>query len=361
MKYDFLIVGQGIAGSIIGLQLEQYNQRFLIVDKNEKITSSKIAAGLMHPMSFKRCVLNWKGETLYDYSHQFYTKCNEILSDKTYCEFPLIRLFQSYEEQNNWLSKVSSKPFVNVLSEKEEKFKEIINPFGNGRLKKSAKLDASAFLKIVKLYFERQNKIREESFSIKNLQKDGDFYERGNDLFRHIIFCQGPFIDPFNPFSYLPIIPNKGEILEIQSQLLPQFILSKGVFSIPTAEDKFILGATYNHRDLTEIITEKARVELFSKVKKFLPHNDFKIINQKYGFRPTTIDRKPLIGNHPILKNTFIFNGMGSKSILMAPLLGKQLIEHILFGKKLSETVSVSRFDHYFSAQHKELCSKLVT
>ena len=125
MKYDFLIVGQGIAGSIIGLQLEQYNQRFLIVDKNEKITSSKVAAGLMHPMSFKRCVLNWKGETLYDYSHQFYTKCNEILSDKTYCEFPLIRLFQSYEEQNNWLSKVSSKPFVNVLSEREEKFKEI--------------------------------------------------------------------------------------------------------------------------------------------------------------------------------------------------------------------------------------------
>ena len=62
MKYDFLIVGQGIAGSIIGLQLEQYNQRFLIVDKNEKITSSKVAAGLMHPMSFKRCVLNWKGK-----------------------------------------------------------------------------------------------------------------------------------------------------------------------------------------------------------------------------------------------------------------------------------------------------------
>ena len=45
-----------------------------------------------------------------------------------------------------------------------------------------------------------------------------------------------------------------------------------------------------------------------------------------------------LIGNHPILKNAFIFNGMGSKSILMAPLLGKQLIEHILFDKKLSES-----------------------
>ena len=361
MKYDFLIVGQGIAGSIMGLQLEQYNQRFLIVDKNEKITSSKVAAGLMHPMSFKRCVLNWKGETLYDYSHQFYTKCNEILRNKTYCEFPLIRLFQSYEEQNNWLSKVSSKPFVNVLSEREEKFKVINNPFGNGRLKKSAKLDASAFLKNVKLYFKRQNKIREELFSIENLKKDGGFYKRGNDLFKHIIFCQGPFVEPFNPFSYLPIIPNKGEILEIQSKILPQLILSKGVFSIPTVEDKFIVGATYNHRDLSEKITEDARKELILKIEKFLPQKKIKIINQKYGFRPTTIDRKPMIGNHPILKNAFIFNGMGSKSILMAPLLGKQLIEHILFDKKLSETVNVSRFDHYFSAQHKELCSKLVT
>ena len=122
MKYDFLIVGQGIAGSIIGLQLEKYNQRFLIVDKNEKITSSKVAAGLMHPMSFKRCVLNWKGEMLYDYSHEFYSKCNKILSEKTYWEFPLIRLFQSYEEQNTWLSKVSTNTFIHVLSDKEEKF-----------------------------------------------------------------------------------------------------------------------------------------------------------------------------------------------------------------------------------------------
>ena len=361
MNYDFLIVGQGIAGSIMGLQLEKYNQRFLIVDKNEEITSSKVAAGLMHPMSFKRCVLNWKGETLYDYSHQFYTKCNEILSNKTYLEFPLIRLFESYEEQNNWLSKVSTKPFVRVLSEREEKFENINNQFGNGRLKKSAKLDASAFLKNVKLYFERQNKFREESFLIQNIQKDGYFYKKGNDLFKYIIFCQGPFVDEFNPFSYLPIIPNKGEILEIQSQFLPQFILSKGVFSIPTVEDKFILGATYNHNDLSKKITEDAKWELLSKIKKFLPQNKFEIINQKYGFRPTTIDRKPLIGNHPILKNAFIFNGMGSKSILMAPLLGKQLIDHILCNQKLSEAINVSRFDHYFTAQHKELCSKLVT
>ena len=64
MKYDFLIVGQGIAGSIIGLQLEQYNQRFLIVDKNEKITSSKVAAGLMHPMSFKRCIKLERGNCM---------------------------------------------------------------------------------------------------------------------------------------------------------------------------------------------------------------------------------------------------------------------------------------------------------
>lgn len=61
MNYDFLIVGQGIAGSIIALQLEKFNKHFLIIDKNEKVTSSKVAAGLMHPMSFKRCVINWNG------------------------------------------------------------------------------------------------------------------------------------------------------------------------------------------------------------------------------------------------------------------------------------------------------------
>ena len=149
---------------------------------------------------------------LYDYSHEFYSKCNKILSEKTYWEFPLIRLFQSYEEQNTWLSKVSTNTFIHVLSDKEEKFKKINNQFGNGRLKKSAKLDTKAFLKNVKLYFERQNNYREESFSIKHIHKDGYYYKKGDDLFKYIIFCQGHFLDAINPFNYLPIIPNKGEI-----------------------------------------------------------------------------------------------------------------------------------------------------
>lgn len=297
----------------------------------------------------------------YDYSHQFYNECNQILKDKTYNEFPLVRLFSSYEEQNTWLSKAPTKQFTHILSEKEKKIKHVKNDFGNGILKKSAKLNASTFLENIKEYFLYKNKYREESFSFENIYKDGHQFKMGEDRFKYLISCQGPFLDALNPFHYLPLIPNKGEILEIHSSQLPQYILSRGIFTIPMGENKFRIGATYNKRDLTKKTTDMARLELVSKLNKMLCQNDIKIQNHIYGFRPTTIDRKPLVGRHPVIKNAFIFNGMGSKSILMAPLLGKQLVEYILFGKKLPEVIDVSRFDHYFSAQHHQLCSKLVT
>ena len=120
MKYDFLIVGQGISGTVLALLLKQHNKSFLIIDKNDLITSSKVAAGLMHPMSFKRCVLNWDGDRFYDYSCQFYKSCNTLFLKDVFKELKLTRLFSSYEEQNNWLSKAFIKPYNTILSPKEE-------------------------------------------------------------------------------------------------------------------------------------------------------------------------------------------------------------------------------------------------
>ena len=51
MKYKFLIVGQGITGSVLAIQLEKLNKTFKIVDDFNKNTSSRVAAGIMHPMS----------------------------------------------------------------------------------------------------------------------------------------------------------------------------------------------------------------------------------------------------------------------------------------------------------------------
>jgi glycine/D-amino acid oxidase-like deaminating enzyme len=80
------------------------------------------------------------------------------------------------------------------------------------------------------------------------------------------------------------------------------------------------------------------------KLNKIIDIDGIEIIDQKFGFRPTTSDRKPLIGEHPIIKNLYIINGMGSKAILMAPLLISELLDTIYKNKPLDSLVNIERF-----------------
>ena len=134
-------------------------------------------------------------------------------------------------------------------------------------------------------------------------------------------------------------------------------MLSKGVFTLPK-KNLFTLGATYNHRDSFKTITSKAKEELISQMRKIKNLEDLKVIEQKYGFEPTTLDRKPLIGQHPILPNLYIFNGMGSKAVLIAPLIAKELYLHITKKEKLEPTSNIDRFSKYFTNDHLEFSKK---
>ena len=175
------------------------------------------------------------------------------------------------------------------------------------------------------------------------IKKENEFIYK-NISSKYLILCQGASAVEDNLLNYLPIIPNKGELIDIQSKYLPDVMLSKGIFNLPLGNSKFTLGSTYNHIDRSEKVTVKAKEKILNQLYKISKNNYFKVIDQRYSFRPTTIDRKPIIGQHPQIKNLYIFNGMGSKAVLMAPLLAKELIENILNNKTLNEKIRISRF-----------------
>ena len=148
-----------------------------------------------------------------------------------------------------------------------------------------------------------------------------------------------------NPmFNYLPIIPNKGELLKVFSSVLPTEIINCGIFSLPETKNIFTIGSTYSNEDQKTNITIDAKEYLMKKLNKIVEIDGIEIMDQKFGFRPTSLDRKPLIGEHPIIKNLYTLNGMGSKAILMAPLLVKELLDCIYMNKSLDSMVNINRF-----------------
>mgnify|MGYP001451299898 CR=1 FL=1 len=344
MTVDFLIIGQGISGTVLAKTIENNSLSYFILDKNNKITSSKVAAGIMQPISFKRCILSWRAEQFFEFSKLFYKKIDTLYKSNHFSPIKLVRIFSSFEEQNNWMGRSSSKIYEKHLGTEDHNYKNIINQYGSSEVKTAHRLKVGEFLKSSKIYFSEKKSLNEESVDVNQIYKHNNMFIYKNISAKYIVMCQGVNSNENDVFNYLPIIPNKGELIEIQSNYLPKVMLSKGTFTLPFGKNKYTVGSTYNHRDLSENITLSAKNHLLSNFKKITPLNTFQIIDHKYGFRPTTKDRKPIIGEHPEIKNLYIFNGMGSKAVLMAPLLAKELIDNIIKNHPLHSEVSVKRF-----------------
>ena len=90
---------------------------------------------------------------------------------------------------------------------------------------------------------------------------------------------------------------------------------------------------------------------MLSKLEKIL-NLPYQILEHKAQIRATVVDRRPLLGNHPLNNKLFILNGMGTRGVLMAPLLSQWLYEYIENQSKLPEAVDVKRFEiNYFRNQ----------
>ena len=360
MAVDFLIIGQGLSGTVLAQTIESKSLTYHIIDRNEKITSSKVAAGIMQPISFKRCILSWRGEEFFNFSNSFYLQSEKLFNTKSYKKLKLVRLFSSFEEQNNWMGKSTNPIYSPILGTENSYLKNICNDFGNSQVKTCAQLNVKKYIEDARHYFLSKGRLSNEEFKESNLEYNGELFTYKGITSKRIIMCQGVNSQNNKIFDYLPIIPNKGELIDISTNKLPNFMLSKGVFTVPIKENKFRLGSTYNHKDIIAKTTLKAKNELLNGLNKITPIKGLNILEHKFGFRPTTIDRKPTIGAHPEIKNMYIFNGMGSKGVLMAPLLSKELLEHILRRSEINSDVNVNRFFKKYSLEHSNYAKNLL-
>ena len=357
---DFIIVGQGLVGSVLALTLEKFKKTFIVVDFLNEQSSSNISAGVLNPISFRRCINSWKANVLNPFSLSFYGDTNIKLKSNDFSPLEAIRLFSSYEEQNNWFSKSGDERYNAFLnSECVNNKPNIEAPFGFGNVNSCGRLIVKDFLFSCFNYLKK-NIIRVNKLE-KAIPKINGWYCIQNYKAKNVIYCEGIELIKNPIFNYLPLIPNKGELLTINSSNLPSLFISKGVFVIPNKGiQNFTLGATYNHLDKSNQPTQSAKTEL---LKKFNSIGSFKynITNHKAGFRPTTIDRRPLVGEHPVLKNSYVLNGMGSKGVMMSPWLADNLVRHIIYNEDLEKEANIKRYEKKINQKNIDFAKQICT
>jgi glycine/D-amino acid oxidase-like deaminating enzyme len=208
-------------------------------------------------------------------------------------------------------------------------------------------------------HFKNTNSVYHSTVFTMPIPKVKDWYHCGKYKAKNIIYCEGANVIKNTLFNYLPVIPNKGELLKINCSSIPKKLISKGVFILPEKQKNiFTIGSTYDHTDRSYEPTLKAKKYLLSKFNT-IGNFKYTILNQEVGFRPTTNDRRPVVGEHPILKNSYILNGLGSKGVMSAPWLADNLIRHIIFNESIESEVDISRHRKKMSKENINFASNL--
>jgi glycine/D-amino acid oxidase-like deaminating enzyme len=340
---SYIIVGQGLAGTTLAWSLYKENIPFVIIDNHHQHCASKVAAGLYNPVVFKRMVKSWMVDDLLPVADNFYAYCEEILETKFWHKLPIKKIFVNEEEKNLWRKKSVENFYLGGIEE-DVTINEIDSKEGLGEVNNAGWLDVPLFLEKSKEFFLEKKLLLQQHFNYADIIHSENQLSYKEITAKGIVFCEGYQMINNPYFSELPLIPTKGEVLTLEvKRFNPNCTLNKGVFLLPLRNNTFKCGATYEWHTTQAEITEKGKKELEEKLQKFLKA-DYSILHHEAGIRPTVVDRRPLLGNNPQYKNVFVFNGLGTKGVMLAPYFAEVMKDFLLDKAKLSQEINSNRF-----------------
>ncbi len=351
---DYLVVGLGIAGVSICEELEKKKKSYRVINDVSQV-ATLVAGGLYNPVILKRFTLAWKAEEQLKIAIPFYKSLEQKLNVQLDYKLPIFRRFASIEEQNLWFEASDKAGLSAFLSPKLLKnHNPYINaPYGYGQVLHTGRIDTALLLKSYESRLVSENKLLSETFDYNLLNIHREYITYQGLTVKKIIFSEG-FSMKKNPFfKYLPLTSTKGEYLTVKApELRESNAIKSSIFLIPWEKDVYRVGATYKWKDISNQPTEASKTELLQKLDSILKC-DYEVIDQVAGIRPTVVDRRPLVGEHPVYKNVFALNGLGSRGVLIAPFASIQLINYIEQNGDIDVEMNIHRFtEKYFKGLH---------
>jgi len=350
-KYKYLIVGQGLSGTLLAHILEDRGFSFKIIDTGIN-NSSAIAAGIINPIVFRRTTKSWMVDECYPSAIEMYQSLEEKLAVKFLHKRTIRRAFSSEQERDEWKKKASLsvfKPYINEVSDEAPSY--LNQPFGNALVHEACYVDAPVFIESNRVYFQKNDLLITAKFNYDSVTESG--CSIGEEHFEQIIFCEGyhGLKNPF--FNYLPLTQTKGQLLsiELDTPIDQSEILNRKCFFLPLENGTYKAGSTYEWDNETLHTTEEAKEEIISHIENLI-QIPFKIIHQEAGIRPTVVDRRPLVGRHPAQNNLFIFNGLGAKGYLLAPYFLTHFAEYLENKVSLNPEISIDRVKKKINFEH---------
>jgi len=281
------IIGMGLAGCCLAWQRHFRGEAFTWEDDDRPGSASKVAAGLINPVTGKNFSPSWRIAEFLPEAEAFYTRIGELLGKQLWFPLPAWRLVADAE----W-TKVDSKlqeaqPWIDRIETEVPGWNRAIILKGGGRVATRELCEGT------RTYFSDKR----TSASGTSILCEGAAGLMAGRLGRHR--CA------------------KGEILSLRAPWRnDRMLIGGGGWLVSTGGDTFRVGSTYVWDRLDGEPTQEGRAKV-EKIARLLGGDDFEVIAHEAGVRPIVRKSQPVIG--PLEDGRIVFNGLGSKGSLYAP------------------------------------------
>lgn len=347
MIYDYILVGQGISGTILSHRLISKGKSVLIFDNNHLHSSTKIAAGIINPITGRKFVKSWIIDDLIPEAIKCYKELETDLNIKLVHQANIVRVIFNAESQRYWERIILNDSAERYISKNPDlsSYKNILHPiYDFGEVQNSYRIDVASLVKKFQEEWMQSGILINEQFDFNHLTFNESEIIYKSHKAEKIIFCEG-YRSIYNPlFNYLPFQPVKGEAIKFSiDNFEANKMLRHKHFIVPLSEGIFWSGGGYQWDVIDETPSPSFLKNWKSDMNKILQVEPI-IHTHQAAVRPAVKGRRPLLGNHPIYKNAYIFNGMGTKGASLVPYWSKHFVNHLLKNNNIDKQVDIKRF-----------------
>lgn len=341
--FDFIIIGQGLAGTVFTHELSKKTSNFLVID-GEKHTASFAAAGIINPITGRNFVKSWLIDELLPIAIHTYHEFEKKLNTSIINTLDIVRTVNTVKEENDWLARSMDLEYMAYIGSLFES--ENLNKWFNESCKYSKtiqgyKVNLQQLILSYRELLKSQNKYLNHQILNDGIQINEDIITVNGMQCKNIVFCQGyQAVD--NLFcSNIAFKFSKGHSIIFKCDLPIDFNY-KDQFYITPLGDNFFWTGVGNEWDNVNYNIDAEKIESIKQDIESKLNQKIEIITTRSGIRPTMVRRKPLVDRHPFHKNIYVFNGLGTKGTSLAPYFAKKLINLIFDEKQIPKALKVS-------------------
>ncbi len=360
MKYDFCILGAGLAGLSLAKELNSIsNASVLIVDPlGVGGGASGSPIGLANPATGRFATKSWRSEeslqilrqnleTVSSFSEKTFYSMNGVI--RPAMDSRIAQRMKENLEASDW-----PEGWCSWLTENEiiKNFPGLYCKEGGIWVSSGITISIPEYLKALSKYLKVNGVDIIENCSL-DLQKHPsswilDLQSKNKIEAKHIVVTAGIRTNQYDFWESLPLHPVKGQVAVFKAELSFPFkaaVSALGYFA-SVDNNTFVAGSTYEHNFTHEDTDQNGLTYIEDRMLRVIPDlkGKYKLIKQWAGVRASTPDRKPIVGTHPVIDSCSVFTGLGSKGLLYSSILAKELSEFLINDSLISPEVFLNRF-----------------